>query len=338
MCKAWSSFVNMVWKKEVQAMEQSLFQSCVEFITYRDICRQDFLWTAYRQVFPVCAYIYMNHRTEPNSEMTKLCKEILRENNGLFSAFRSNGEPIFVSMLATEEDPGMKMDAAQVAYTHLRNYFMASAYLPFLAMVMPDMMPVNQFDRFASETRQLYDEMNRQHTFLTGSEDVIFAGLLCVNRERDYRELVDEMEYLYANLKDTGVFHRNAMQSLSHALVLCQGSAQKKYNNLQELCYMLKSSGIKYGKDYEMIPLGILANVGIDLETVCNDLIEVYDFLEKENGYGFFGFGKTARLMHASMILCAYYSPGIIELSSAVIISVLLEIQQQQAAQAAAAA
>ena len=70
----------------------------------------------------------------------------------------------------------------------------------------------------------------------------------------------------------------------------------------------------------------------VDLRTGDNGLSE------KENGYGFFGFGKTARLMHASMILCAYYSPGIIELSSAVIISVLLEIQQQQAAQAAAAA
>ncbi len=319
-------------------MEQTLLQTCRDFISYRDISRQEFLWTGYRQVFPVCAYIYLNHKTEPNEEMIKLCKDILRENSGLFSSFRSTGEPIFVTMLATEEDPGLKMQAASVAYRSLRNYFPGSSYLPFLAMIMPDMMPASNFDRFAEETRKLYDEMNRIHTFLTSFEDVIFAGLLTMNRTRRKYDLLNEIEYLYERLSKDSIFHHDAMQSLSHALTLCQGSARTKYENLQELCQMLKMSDIPYGKDYEMIPLGIIANIGLNLDVVCRDLIEVYEWLGNQNGYGFFGFGKAARLMHACMILCSYYGSGTIELDSAVIISVLLEISREQTAAAAAAA
>ena len=58
----------------------------------------------------------------------------------------------------------------------------------------------------------------------------------------------------------------------------------------------------------------------------------------KEYDNGFFGFNNRTRLVHACLILCAYYMAGTVELASAVIVSVLLEIQQQQAAAAAAAA
>ena len=87
-----------------------------------------------------------------------------------------------------------------------------------------------------------------------------------------------------------------------------------------------------------MIPLGILANLGIDTQNLCCDLMEVYEFLGSDDSYGFFGFNNRTRLVHACLILCAYYMAGTVELASAVIVSVLLEIQQQQAAAAAAAA
>lgn len=318
-------------------MNETLLKACRDFINYRDTIRQQFLWTGYSQTFPVCAYIHMNHHLEPNVEMIRLCKEILHENSGFFSAFRGSGEPIFVSMLAVEEDPGLKMEAVAQAYTVLRNYFMSSAYLPFLAMIMPDLMPSGRFVQFAESTRMLYEEMNREHYFLTGAEDVIFAGLLTMEERRNSAELMDEIEYLYDRLSGLSRFHGNAMQSLSHALTLCAGSAVNKFNNLQELCTMLRYQGINYGKDYEMIPLGILANLGIDIETLCRDLIDVHEYLGSQEGYGFFGFGARKRLVHACLILCAYYMTGTVELASAVIISVLLEIQAQQAAAAAAA-
>ncbi len=319
-------------------MEESLRQTCVDFLTYRDICRKSFLWTGYRQVFPVCAYIYLNHHIEPDLEQTKYCKEILRENSGFFSSFRGSGEPIFVAMLATEKDPGLKMRAASQAYSALRQFFGPSAYLPFLAMIMPDMMPNGMFKQFAQDARKLFDDINRNHRVLTGQEDVIFAGLLCLKTEREVPDLLDEIEYLYEHLSKTSIFNLNAMQSLSHALTLCQGTARVKYRNLEDLCKFLKYAEINYGKSYEMIPLGILANLGIDTQNLCCDLMEVYEFLGKDDGYGFFGFNNRTRLVHACLILCAYYMAGTVELASAVIVSVLLEIQQQQAAAAAAAA
>ena len=318
-------------------MDQILQKMCDDFVFYRDFNRDQFKWSGSQLVDPLCAYIYLDHHQEPNEEMISLCKKILKENAGIFSAFRGNGNPILVTMLAVADDPGLKMETAKAAYEALRRRFGFSDYLPFLAMIMPDAMPADQFDAFTERTWVLYDTMHEIHSFLTSTEDVIYAGLL-VMENKDTPQYIDEMEYLYDIMHKNDIFHANAQQSLSHALTLCQGSPDDKYNNLLTLCAMLRNEKIGYSKDYDMIPLGVLANIGIGREQIFHDLVDVYDYLEHFSGYGgAFGFSKKSRLVHACLILCAYYSPGTVELASAVTISVLMQIKAQQAAAASAA-
>ena len=63
-------------------------------------------------------------------------------------------------------------------------------------------------------------------------------------------------------------------------------------------------------------------------------MIEVTDYLENQSGYGFFGFGKRHRMMHAAMLISSTYvekSKGPV-MNSAALGSTMAMIAAQQAA------
>ena len=319
-------------------MEQSLKQICEDFIYYQDIIKARRIFGSYRQLYPACSFIHLCVRQEPNEEMLTLSKQIIRENTGFFSSFRGNGEEIFVTMLATDDDPGVRMKLALAAYDMLRGFFPSSAYLPFLALIMSKMIKPDMFYEVSSRTKRIFDLMNDDHRFLTGQEDVCFAGMLAMRADMDIAEMLDEMEYCFDQLLEGNLFHHNAVQSISHALTLCAGTPDVKCENMRLLLDALESAGINFAKGYEQVSIAILANLGISLDVLVDDFCAVDDFLSVKDGYGFFGFSKRTRYMHDVMILSAYYMNGSVELMAAVTLSVLLEIQSEQAAAAAAAA
>ncbi|HCK88235.1 MAG TPA: hypothetical protein DHW39_05430 [Erysipelotrichaceae bacterium] len=319
-------------------MEQTLREICEDFLYYRDVIRAERIFGSYRQLYPVCSYIYLIKHQEPNEEMIALCKSILRENTSFISYFRGNGEEVFITMLATDDDPGRRMKLALAAYDFLKDYFASSSFLPFLALTMARLVRPDAFADFSLRAKQIYDMMHDSHLWLTGQEDVAFSGLLALDSTRSNDELLEEMEYCFDRCSKGMTFHHNAVQSVSHALTLCAGDRRTKCDNLKLFLEALELSGIQIPKGYEQVSLAILPNLGIPLDTLVADFCAVDDFLAVKDGYGFFGFSKRTRYMHDAMILSAYYLSESVELTTAVIISVLLEIQSEQAAAAAAAA
>lgn len=324
-------------EKEKRIMNNQLERLCCDFIEYRDILKNRKVFASYSQLYPLCAYICMIRHQEPNEEILRLCREILHDYAGIFSMFRGNGEEVMLTLLSCETDPGACMDLMDRAYSTLREEFGASHYLPVLAYYMATSIAPSEFDNFTYETRDLFDRFNQQHPFLTSDEDTLFIGLLNASG-RDHRLIVREAEEIYQMIVEDFHWHKNPVHTLSHALTLCEGQAPAKAARFRNLFRELREEDYKYGKDYEIVPLGILANIGVDPEQIIADFIEVDNFLINSEGYGVFGFGRKTRYMHAVLVLSVYYYNGAPELTAALIVSVLMEIAAQQAAAAAAAA
>lgn len=217
----------------------------------------------------------------------------------------------------------------------LKEEFFGSAYLPLTAMVIAQMAEPFDYERIVKRTRALYKEMKSEHPLLTSSEDSSFAALLSLS-ERDDSTLLSEAQRCYELLKPQ-FFSGNAVQSLSHVLALGDGRAEEKCSRTLLLYDRLKERGYKYGTDYELPTLGVLALSESDLMEIVTEMTDTDDFLAKQKGLGNWSIGRKQRLMYTGMLVQGeYVKTGSLE--TAAINGTISMIVAQQAAMCAAIA
>lgn len=281
-------------------MREALLEQCESFIENRDIIKSTFRMES-SYTYPICAAIITDKGKRADPERLKLCRDILKAQTSAFSNFRGLTKLSLICMMSIDANPEQRLKNAQQAYGQLKSTFAGSQYLCVAAMVISDLVDPGYFKPMAEHTRRIYQLLKSKHPFLTGSEDSIFSALLAVSKKTDER-IVDETEQCYQLLKPhfpSG----NAVQSLSHVLALCEGRPQEKCEATVSLFQQLKEEGLRYGTDFELPMLGVLAMLPTDREDMIRELHEVDEYLAKQKGYGFFGLGKRQRLMHAAMIL-----------------------------------
>ncbi|MBE6931180.1 MAG: DUF4003 domain-containing protein [Ruminococcaceae bacterium] len=281
-------------------MNANLAQLCRQFIENRDIIKSTFAWES-SYIYPVCAAIFTDQRVTAEREKLLACREILKSRTGVFSNFRGNPRLTMISKMALSEDPNGKLGRALELYAALKKHFMASEYLPVASMVLSELTDPGQYAAISARTRHIYELMKAEHPFLTSGEDSVFASLLSLSSLED-ESIVSHMEVCYQLLKPQ-FFSHNAVQSLSHVLALCAGSAEEKCSRTLELFAELKARNCPYGTGYELPTLGVLAMLPGDHETMVQELIETDAWLGTQRGYGVFGPGRRQRLMHAGMLV-----------------------------------
>jgi len=281
-------------------MRTSLNDLCIRFVENRDIIKETFFWdSAY--LYPVSAAVFVDKRKTADRERLELCRDILKENTGFFSNFRNYIKLPMISMMAVSSDPEGKLKQALTVYEDLKQHFFSSSYLPLASMTISDFVEPHQYEAVARRTRRIYDLMKQEHPFLTSGEDSVFAALLALSDKSD-EQIVQDTERCYDILKPQ-FFSGNAVQSLSHVLALCAGSAEEKCSRTLELFAELKARNCPCGTGYELPTLGVLAMLPGDHETMVQELIETDAWLGTQRGYGVFGPGRRQRLMHAGMLV-----------------------------------
>lgn len=316
-------------------MRETLSAICENFIDNRDRIKGAFGWeSAY--IYPVCAAVFTDRRQRADAERMKYCRDILKENTGLFSNFRGTVKLVMISMMAADGSPEEKLRKSLQIYDSLREHFFSSQYLPVASMAIAEVAPESRYGEIAGRTRHIYDLMKSEHPFLTSGEDSVFAALLALSDLTD-EQVVQETEDCYRILKPE-FFSGNAVQSLSHVLALGEGSAEEKCSRVMELYRGLRERGYRYGTDYELATLGVLALLPAELSRVMEDIMEVDDFLARQKGYGIMGVGRKQRLMHAGMLVSGDYigESGNLMMNSAAVGGTLCLIAAQQAAVCAA--
>ena len=312
-------------------MREELRVVCEEFIKDKDIAKEAFAWES-SYLHPICAGILAEKSRSISAEELKKYKQMIKEHTGVFSDFRGYCMAPMACMMAISEDADALLNGTLKVYEELKKKYWSTYYLPLVAMIVVQMAEPSEYSRIVEKAGKIYSLMKDAHPFLTSGEDGPFATMLAF-AEKSAEEMNEEVEKCYQWLKPK-FFSGNAVQSLSHAVALGEGKVEDKCRKFEALFDDLKARGYKYGTDYELATLGALSILPCDVKVMVDEVIEVTDYLENKKGYGFFGYGKKQRMLHAVLLISNTYvekSMGRV-MNSAAISGNIAMIAAQQAA------
>ena len=314
-------------------MRESLNQKCRLFIDNRDAVKSAFpMESSYMHA--VCSSIISGEDRISDIQALKETRRMLKSRVNAFSNFRGACELPVVAILDVDSDPEWRLDKAIELYKSLKEHFFTSEYLPMAAIILSGMTAQANV---AERTKRIYDLMKKEHPFLTSSEDCVFAAMLAISPRSD-EDLIRDVEICYNILKER-FSDKNAVQSLSHVLTLAdserEGAADRCRDTIR-LFDLLKEKKHKYGAGYELPTLGVLATLPCGVDETVSDLIAVSDFLKTQKGYGFFGFDRAQRMMHAAMIVASEHIGASKTMEGAAVSGTLSMIAAQHAATCAA--
>ncbi len=315
-------------------MTAALQRMCEQFIENRDRVKAAFKWDS-SLIYPACANLFCAAGKEADAERLAACRQLIREHTGFFSSFRGNVRPALVCLLSMEDGAEEKLARVMSAYQLLKQEFWGSGYLALVAYFLADQAGETETEGYVARGKALYRRMKKEHPFLTSEEDSVFAVMMAFSEKSD-DALIEDTEACYRLLRQR--FHSaNAVQTASHVLALADGTPEEKAGRVIELYDALRRAGCKYGRDYELAVLAALAIQKADISQLADDVAEADAFLRGQQGYGFFGAGRRARLMHAAMIAADSRAP-LRQTDAAALTGTLAMIAAQQTAAFAAMA
>jgi len=288
----------------ITIMTNTLKQRCELFVKNRDIMKNNFKWDN-SMLHPLCASLYTEKTLEVDAFKIKMCKEIIKNNTGIFSNFKSTPFLALATMLSFDENPEGKMQEILKIYEILKKEFRSSVYLPLSAFVISDMVEAFDYERVAKKAKDIYEKMKNEHPFLTSGEDCGFAVMIAMSNLSAH-DAIEEMEKCYELLRSM-FFSANAVQSISHTLALGEEDAKKKCNKVIDIFEKLKNKNCKYGTGVELSVLGMLAMTTDNIYQLTNDISEVNEFLLSCKGFGALSIGKTQRIMYAAILVAQEY-------------------------------
>ena len=155
--------------------------------------------------------------------------------------------------------------------------------------------------------RILFERMRREHPFLTGSDDSVFAVVLARSPRSD-NALIADMEQSYQILKRR-FLNGDAIQTVSHILSLDDREPAGKVSRVIELYDSIRDAGVKYSRDREISVLASVSLADADIRTLASQIVEADELLHQKKGWsGIFGYSRRKRAMHAAMIVSDLYA------------------------------
>ena len=103
-------------------MVEKLQQLCELCIANRDAINDEFRWDN-QYIIPVCANIFTEKGAVVSRERLKQCRQLLRDNTGVFSDFRSFAELPVITLLATSADPAKRLADTLAIFDIVKKYF-----------------------------------------------------------------------------------------------------------------------------------------------------------------------------------------------------------------------
>ena len=275
-----------------------------------------------------------------NVEALDRIKRHIKDETTWGSNFRGTNSFILANFLYFEDDYKNTFSNMEKVYEKMRTEgFRNSTYLPLGAYTIAKEVPIEQWDYRIKRMRHFYDNMKKNHFWLTSADDYVFSAVLGVT-DLEVEETSKKIEGCYSLLNEKGFYKGNDLQTLSHILALGEEEVNVKCNKAMKLYEGLKKNKIKL--QYSgLASLGVLTLITSDVDKVINEIKEVYDYIYEKDGYGYWSLDKNMRVILAANLVADYYVEGIkngvLQVALANSINAIL-IAQQQAALAAACA
>ena len=315
-------------------MYAELEKMCERFIDGQEVLHNCYKWSS-MTLRCVGAALMLDYDHNLDLETLKEAKKYLKAKEGIFSSFRSNREiPLIVNIAYSDDWDEYYNRIKDINEELKKNSIFSNSYSPVASMIIADNTALQDQRHYIVKTNMIYEQMKKDHAFLTDSDDVIFAALLAVS-DIDSDNILLEMDEAYRILKENIRSSHN--QELSHILALNLSSPGEKVSRFLELYQLMKDRGNKLERSYHMELLGVASLLEMDFTILAEQIEEVDLYLQTYPSFRGLGMFKEERLIYAIALAVRFFSQDN-PLANIVLTYTLLKIQRQRDAAAAAAA
>ena len=140
---------NCLMGKEYIELRSSLDALCRSFIENKETIRDTFPWDSV-YLYPVCGAVFTDKRRRADGEQLKYCRDLLRDETGVFSSFRGLVRIAVISLLCAGGEIESRLKRTIQVYDALRKHFFSSQYLPVAAVMIADLVRPEKYDETAA--------------------------------------------------------------------------------------------------------------------------------------------------------------------------------------------
>ncbi len=288
-------------------MRNELLNRCENLVANRAIINNVFKWE-YDKMQTVCAFLYNGANQMADADRIRAASKLLKKKVGIFSDIRGAAECALICMVDLRGGDEMYFDQLIENYGRLKKEFWAAPQLALAAEVLSEKHSQDECDAVVKRAKGLYQQMKKNHPFLTGENDYLMCTVLADSDKSD-EKLISEMEacytYLKQNLKWTD---SDSLQSVSHTLAQYDASPEIKCQAVIDLYGMFKEKKRHYDKYHGLPLLALLTQLEVDRRTLVSEVIEVSDWLKSQKGFGNFVLGEDVRMMYAALLVYQDYA------------------------------
>ncbi|MDR0880203.1 MAG: DUF4003 domain-containing protein [Clostridioides sp.] len=251
------------------------------FIDNVQIIKDEFKWESIlTKIFSAMIYSFNNKVID--CDAIRDSAEIIRKNSKAFSYFRGTSFFNIATMLSIRDERDVIVKRAMKIYEMLKKIgFYSSFYLTVAAYQIAVNVEDGRECEVVERAKEFFDGMKKEHRFLTGQDDYIFAAMIGISNI--------DIEYGLKTLKEIEgmliqkLSYNNAVQSMSQILLLNEDTPAT-VNRLIEVHDLLNEKNYKVYSD-NLIQLGILSLVPEDPKSIVEEIIEVYDYLHNSKKF-----------------------------------------------------
>lgn len=218
----------------------------------------------YKRFIAVNAF---KHKKILDTEQLKELMKYIRQTTGLFSPFRSNSFAIGAMLMTNYKDPRGAFDRLQEHFRLLKGMgFRSSTFLPMASYTLDSIMFDDKIQDMAIQTesyrqelveksKEVYDEMKKNHPWLTGGDDYPLA-ILIAHSGKD----MERIESIYDALNQNGLKKGNNLQSLANIIALSEEEERTIVDKVIDIADYCKKEGFRVNQT--MYPgIGLMALV-----------------------------------------------------------------------------
>lgn len=204
-------------------------------------------------------------------------------------------------MLSLADDPKQLLKGALSTYDALKAAgFRSSDYLAVAAFCIAEGTPQEGRAETVKRAKAFYDGMRRQHFFLTGREDYIYAAMLGMSGT-EVDSGAERLERIYQALKHDYMLG-NKVQALSQVLVLSEDETQS-IERFRALRGALAAKRLRMDQEFTLSSLGVLSLLPVKIDQIADEVEEVYTYLKAQRGLGAWSTMKQQRLLLAAAVV-----------------------------------
>ncbi|RKQ31514.1 DUF4003 family protein [Oceanobacillus halophilus] len=250
-----------------------------DYIDIYEKLRMNMKWkVSDKRILMTIASIYvMNQKELDIKRFFEVADEIKRKAS-LFSSMKSHPRFTTGALLDVNFDhPKSEVSTLFHLYQAFRKVKFSSGTFTYMAasIVLTNRDRIQDSQSVIHKAKEIYDEMKKEHFFLTGTSDYPLAALLAFEERPD---LISHIEHFYEELSKNGFSKGNDLQFLSHILSLdSDTSANQLINRSIEVSDSFKEKGIRRKRMYYPI-IGMLSLLPKE-ECNMDTIIAVYDKL-----------------------------------------------------------